>query len=164
MALTKIIATAILLAFAQAAPINDKPLDGTTTGNSASPSVIFTPSNVQADHCGPSSFANQTSDASPLVDDCIHLANNIIGDGTWTSNPLGHRQLAKYGTCVFGVEGGDGTIIIQAYKVGNEDIRDLIFDSINKFQSDGKVGSKGRMDCDAVLGLRIPVEWGLYHT
>jgi hypothetical protein len=45
---------------------------------------------------------------------------------------------------------------------GNGDIRDLVRDSINRFQWNGLVGSKGDMHCQ---GLGNPaVSWGLYHT
>jgi hypothetical protein len=50
------------------------------------------------------------------------------------------------------------------YKVGNQDIIDLINDSVSKFQRDGLVGSKGVMNCQQ-LGLDLTyVLWGLYHT
>ncbi len=33
--------------------------------------------------CGDSTFENRASTASPLVKDCLHLHDNIVGDGTW---------------------------------------------------------------------------------
>jgi Pathogen effector len=60
------------------------------------------------------------------------------------TNIQGQRRLVSYGSCAFGVTVGfEGTAV-----VGNEDIRDLVRDSITKFRrSDGKVGSKGTMTC-----------------
>jgi hypothetical protein len=43
-------------------------------------------------------------------------------------------------------------------KIGNEDVRDLIRDSIAKFSWQGKVGAGGRIEYNG------GVTWGLYHT
>jgi len=109
--------------------------------------------------CGGSTFENQSSGGSPTVADCRRLHDNIAGDGTWISNPNTQRTLATYGTCAFGV---DNTGLGIA-RIGNEDIRDLIRDSINRFQWNNLVGAKGRMTCQGPTGDQT-VTWGLYHT
>jgi hypothetical protein len=77
-----------------------------------------------------------------------------------------HRKIASYGTCAFGLKGSGGgsASVIQ---IGNEDIIDLIRDSIGKgFAFDGKVGAKGRMSCqEAGAGQSgAMMEWGIYHN
>ncbi|KAK0665349.1 putative necrosis-inducing factor-domain-containing protein [Cercophora samala] len=134
-------------AAAVAAPARNK----RGNGSSENPAQVL---KTRDNHCGASSFENRTSNGSPQVSDCWRIFNNIAGDGTWTINGFGHRTLATYGTCAFGVD----TSAIWTY-VGNEDIRDLIRDSINKYQWNGKVGSRGNMQCSGVA-----VTWGVYHT
>jgi hypothetical protein len=43
--------------------------------------------------------------------------------------------------------------------MGNEDVRDLIYDSISRFQWQGKVGASGNTTCKG-----MGVTWGLYHS
>lgn len=157
MILTKAIVVAMLLISTQAAPV---PSDNTST-NKDSPREIFT---TQSNHCGTSTFENRTSEASPTVADCIQLSNNIIGDGDWTKKSGGQNSIASYGTCTFGgqfaVGGGN-------FRIGNEDIRDLIFDSIEKFQWNGLVGARGIMPCDVTSHrgrTQYSILWAIYHT
>ena len=75
------------------------------------------------------------------------------------------HQLAQYGTCAFGVDAHGGIASKGAFYVGNEDVRDVIVDSIARFQWDDngeeKVGTRGVMRCQP---NGISVEWGIYHT
>ncbi|KAK4171041.1 putative necrosis-inducing factor-domain-containing protein [Triangularia setosa] len=96
----------------------------------------------RANHCGASSFVGETSGGSPNAYDCMRLHDNIAGDGTWTRGQ-GIFELAKWGNCKFIVENLGGYL----YNIGNEDIRDLIRDSVNAFQRDGRVGATGVTDC-----------------
>ncbi|KAK1757767.1 putative necrosis-inducing factor-domain-containing protein [Echria macrotheca] len=121
--------------------------------------------------CGSSNFTNESSDASPLVSDCLHLADNIRGGGTWVFQSGGTQfQLAQSGTCAFGVQTEcipfqcvHGGILV---KIGNQDIIDVIEGSVARFAtSEGKVGSKGHMFCQEVGDEHpIPVLWGIYHS
>jgi hypothetical protein len=115
------------------------------------------------DHCQISSFIDQTSDASPPVEDCKQIIKNIEGDGgaTWTTGISGQRQLVSYGECKFGVQsksGADGNV---TFKVGSQDIIDLINEAIKRFGGGGKVGAKGIVDCDGNVH-DTTIEWGLY--
>ncbi|KAF9037505.1 Ecp2 effector protein, partial [Panaeolus papilionaceus] len=113
-------------------------------------------------HCGGSSFENQWRASAPLVSDCQTLANNIRGDGDWTQSTVsGQRQIASFGSCHFGVEGADG-VTLASYRVGNEDVMDIIHDSITKFQRDGRVAAKGVMPCDNIATGSVSVLWGIY--
>ncbi|KAL4745304.1 hypothetical protein BDW72DRAFT_211523 [Aspergillus terricola var. indicus] len=115
------------------------------------------------DYCRDSTFVDQTSDASPSVEDCMQIVKNIQGtDGNWeVENAIGNQhQLVQYGGCAFGVQGigKDGNI---DYYIGAQDIVDIITDSVNKFGGSGKVGAKGEMECDGTVKDQT-VEWGLY--
>lgn len=114
------------------------------------------------DYCGASSFENQGSDASPLVEDCLTIIKNIEGtDGEWNISPLKkQRELVHYGSCRFGVEGTNikGNV---SFNVGAQDIVDIIRDAIKMFGSTGRVGAKGKMQCSGNI-KKQDVEWGLY--
>lgn len=116
-------------------------------------------------HCGDSTFENRVSSASPSVADCRQLAENIKSDDTWLTWNGGHTTLVKYGSCAFGVE-GEGFSSLKNFYVGNEDIRDLIFDSIARFEWEGKVGSRGVVQCQdfSSFAKNVKVEWGIFHT
>lgn len=133
---------ALLLASVQAAPA---PTAMTATTRTHSPLT---------NDCGPSSFTDESSSASPTVADCQQLAANIAGGGSWTLSLGVRRTLATYGTCAFGAE----TTGIVTY-IGNEDIIDLINSSIGYYSWDGLVGAKGTMSCQ-----ETDVIWGIFHT
>ncbi|KID87249.1 hypothetical protein MGU_05659 [Metarhizium guizhouense ARSEF 977] len=115
------------------------------------------------DDCGASTFENHSSNGSPLVADCRQIAANIANGGTWTVANIGQRQLVQYGTCAFGVE------VLKPFdafttRIGNQDIIDLINESINRFQWQDKVGAAGNMMCQTESFSENRVAWGLYHT
>jgi hypothetical protein len=155
-----ITALSILIGSISAAPLNS----ALTTRNAAAPEVLFKPSPADSiNDCGDSSFENQTSGASPSVNDCLQIAANIGGGGSWNvENELHHQhQLVQYGSCALGVQGsGDGAW----FNVGNQDIIDLIHSSINMYQWNGLVGSKGSMPCQGPPSENVSVTWGIYHT
>lgn len=149
---------ALLAASAQAAPAPAPAPAPAVTPNGMSAAVIFQATAASINDCGDSSFENQTSGASPTVADCLKIAENIAGGGTWTTWGNPQRQLVQYGSCAFGVQTNEGTW----YKVGNQDIIDLIHSSIEKFQWNGLVGAKGSMNCQSLDDSWVGVEWGLY--
>ncbi|PPQ76545.1 hypothetical protein CVT24_010962 [Panaeolus cyanescens] len=121
-------------------------------------------SRASINNCADSTFVNQSSGGSPLVSDCLQIAANIAGGGTWTAPLLFPTQLVQYGTCAFGTQSGFH-LGVSNYKVGNADIIDIINDSVNRFQWYGRVGAKGRMPCQVdPIQLNIMVDWGIYHT
>ncbi|KAF1935723.1 hypothetical protein EJ02DRAFT_415327 [Clathrospora elynae] len=128
----------------------------------ASPVAFNLVARKSVNDCGDSTFINQSSDGSPLISDCQQIASNIAGGGTWTVAD-GQHQLVQFGTCAFGVQPYDG--LNFAY-IGNQDIIDLINESIRRFSYNGKVGSKGEMGCQSGQGLvgGVDVNWGLYHN
>jgi Pathogen effector len=153
-------AVAMLLMSVKAAP-----LAATVTPNAQSPAALFKPSAANSvNDCGDSSFTNETSNASPSVNDCLQIASNIGGGGTWEVENIAQQQhqLVQYGSCALGVQ-GSGSGQGDWFHVGNQDIIDLIHSSIDMYQWNGKVGSKGNMPCQGAGG-NVNVNWGLYHT
>ncbi|RDH36197.1 glycoside hydrolase [Aspergillus welwitschiae] len=116
------------------------------------------------DECGDSTFVDQTSDASPKVEDCRQIIKNIEGDATtaWTTQVVGHnqREIASHASCHFGVEATKTNGNVN-FKVGGQDVIDIINDAIAKFARDGLVGAKGNMDCNGNVKSE-PVLWGIY--
>lgn len=117
------------------------------------------------DTCGDSTFENDISGASPLVEDCLQIIKNIEGDtgDDYTTNIVEQRELLHFGTCAFGVEAtkvnGNANFV-----VGGQDVIDIINEAVKRFgDSGGKVGAKGNMDCNGNVKQQ-PVLWGIYHT
>ncbi|KAM0233352.1 hypothetical protein ACHAPO_007046 [Fusarium lateritium] len=114
------------------------------------------------DYCGKSTFVNRSSRGSPLVKDCRRIARNIAKGGSWKVGAGGeHHQQLQYGTCAFGIQGAKTQI--NRATIGNQDVIDLINDSIKKFQWKGRVGAEGVMSCKGWLDSRVDMKWGIYH-
>ncbi|KAJ5759971.1 hypothetical protein N7520_007127 [Penicillium odoratum] len=117
------------------------------------------------DECGDSTFENETSGASPLVDDCLTIIKNIEEDAStdFTTQVVGknQRELLSFGTCAFGVEATKVNGNVN-FVVGGQDVIDIINESIKQFATDGRVGAKGNMECNSNTSKRQPVLWGLY--
>jgi hypothetical protein len=125
-----------------AVPLNSQ----NSTPNDASPGVLFAPAPGNSiNNCGDSSFDNETSRASPTVSDCLQIAANIAGGGYWEiDGSIRQHQLVQYGSCAFGVQHAYNADVLN-YNVGNSDIIDLIHSSVDKYQWNGLIGSKGIM-------------------
>ncbi|CAK7233354.1 hypothetical protein SCUCBS95973_008566 [Sporothrix curviconia] len=79
-----------------------------------------------------------TSDASPLVSDCMQIVTNIQGtNGEWEIENVEatQHQIAQSGTCKFGVQGNGGGN--PGFHVGAQDIVDIITSSIADYASSG---------------------------
>ncbi|KAL2132722.1 hypothetical protein VTI74DRAFT_3432 [Chaetomium olivicolor] len=95
------------------------------------------------------------------------IGSNIEGDASteFTHRITGHREILSYGTCAFGIERTGGTGGAVEFKVGGQDVIDIINDSVKKFGGRGKVGARGVMPCDGTtVGTTVDVLWGIYHT
>lgn len=115
--------------------------------------------------CGDSSFVDQTSGASPKIEDCRQIIKNIRGDAStdWTTQVVGknQREIAHHASCHFGVEATKVNGNVN-FVVGGQDVIDIINDTIEKFgNSDGKVGAKGDMKCNG-NSKQQNVKWGIY--
>ena len=152
------LALAIFIAAAECAPAQSSP-------TSLNPAAVLkgraSDLAKRINDCDDSTFENQTSGGSPSTLDCQRLANDIAGDNTWVILPGVQKTLHTFGSCAFGVDNLGGGLIY----VGNDDIRDLIHDSISRFEWNGLVGAKGNMYCQSSAGVRPQyMEWGIYHT
>lgn len=69
-----------------------------------------------------------------------------MANGRWRTPSGAQHQLVQAGECAFGVQGlvKDGNI---GYLIGNQDIIDIINESIERFGGSGRVGAKGTMSC-----------------
>lgn len=75
--------------------------------------------------------------------------------------PLEKQQaICVHKSCKFGVT-GKGIHGNVDFKVGAQDVIDLVRDSISKFGGGGRVGSKGTMNCKGNIKGQT-VDWGLY--
>lgn len=119
--------------------------------------------------CGTSSFTGLTAPTnSPFIADCQAIANKVIGWGTFQFSagfPLDGSDVAilQSGTCQFVL----GTKSVFLVNVGDQDVADLINDSIKQFSginSDGNpvVEAEGKMGCNAVAAsTQAKVTWSL---
>jgi hypothetical protein len=117
------------------------------------------------DYCGDPSFENQSSDASPLVEDCKQMIRNIEEDAStdYEHRITGHREILKHESCAFGIERTGGTGGAVQFKVGGQDVIDAVNESIKRFASNGRVGAKGVFRCPGTtVNTNVNVEWGIY--
>ncbi|CAG8890307.1 unnamed protein product [Penicillium egyptiacum] len=113
------------------------------------------------DFCGASTFVDQTSGASPPVDDCKQIIKDIQGTSkAWHPFIERQRGIVDSGNCVFGVT-GKGRKGNSQFDIGAQDVIDIINDSIHKFGGSGKIGAKGTMQCNGNI-KKQNVEWGIY--
>jgi len=96
------------------------------------------------------------SSASPLASDCQGILN-IITDGEWDVN-FGTSQLAKYNTCKFMVHNSN----FSPVAIGDYDVASVVKMLIDKFESNGLVGGKGRMQCNRPTDAWV--DFYLSHT
>ncbi|KAK3354594.1 putative necrosis-inducing factor-domain-containing protein [Neurospora tetraspora] len=111
---------------------------------------------------------DQTSEHSPYSVDCKQISINVGAGGSWKwmTGPK-QKIIAKYGTCLVGVEGGEGVLWGNWLRTGNEDVVWMIEETLKlPFYNGEKVGSKGTMECST---LTLPhrdfaIKWGVWHT
>lgn len=116
-----------------------------------------------ADSCGASSYIRKTSGNSPLVSDCASIRDYYAGHqgryvAYWSDRAFnsGYCRLVITNTCVFGVKSKS----FYAVNVGSRDISDLTRDSIDKFQSNRRVGAEGHMICNG--DQPTSVDWAIF--
>lgn len=138
----------------------------------------------RADYCDGTTWEGQTSLGSPVVSDCLTLADRL-GEFTWTIPTSGQKQIAQvctkawipllyvwdndrelndtcqWGTCAFGVRNIDQRIATPF--IGNDNVRDLIRGAVQRFEWNSRIGAKGVTSCRWNSGALTPIEWGLYH-
>ena len=93
-------------------------------------------------HGGHSSFVDE-NDCERII---VSIIDNITTD--WRYHITGQRRLVSFGSCTFGVKSVDRLISAVEFKVGGQDVIDIIRDSMRQFGGDtGRIGAEGEMSC-----------------
>ncbi|KAH8905803.1 hypothetical protein BR93DRAFT_928375 [Coniochaeta sp. PMI_546] len=122
---------------------------------------------LPTDKEGRCDLAHEVIDAtgpdSPLAADCMHLAHRIRGAGEWTVEAyvLAEHQLVEWRSCAFAIKPIQFALVVL---IGNQDIIDLLRDSVRDFTIDGKVAAHGKMWCMNNPGAAVQVRWGIYKN
>lgn len=148
-----------------------------TTGNAShpSPSTTYDVGSTHFWHgeemygtCGRLWYTkNQTTENSPLVQDCLQLLHNIGKGGRWTTHTRATRELARYNTCHFSIKDVSSASAYFTFYVEMADIRHAIMSSIKQFSSGERVAAQGRFRCRGWAWLetayhRWDVLWKIY--
>ncbi|KAB5513340.1 putative necrosis-inducing factor-domain-containing protein [Coniochaeta sp. 2T2.1] len=127
--------------------------------------LSFTPtaSGKSVNDCSPSTFTDQTTRVSPLIEHCQKTADNIRDGGKWRVETLTARwhQILQYRSCAFSVYAVDN---LAYFKIGNQDIIDLIGDAIRMFGRDGYVGANDTMNCQTTANWVNGVRWYIWYN
>lgn len=141
-------------------PIN--PRDLSSNNNTFVPRGEF----FYCDEAG-STFVNQVSTASPLVDDCLNMINTIVTyDQRWVTDATSPIELIHSGTCHFNVQGE--WYQHQDTYFGNGDVIHFVLDSIKRFKSNGRIGAYGVTRCRWTRNendndeQKSTIRWGIY--
>ncbi|KAK5654217.1 hypothetical protein OQA88_7392 [Cercophora sp. LCS_1] len=116
----------------------------------------------------PKDMVNNTTPDAPLVEDCMHLLQNIAKGGRWTTRHNRRREIARYGSCHFGVKKRSKftlDFMYLTYSVEMEDVRYAILESIKEFGSeDGHVAAEGKFAClgPQLIETLFDVDWYIY--
>ncbi|KAK0656980.1 putative necrosis-inducing factor-domain-containing protein, partial [Cercophora newfieldiana] len=105
-----------------------------------------------ANDCGLTDIVDQTTEGSPLIEDCKEIVRIYNTDQmttfTFEADGSQHRVF-QTGTCAFGVQtycpNGQCPKKGILVKIGDEDVRDLVQLSIDTFPWKGRVGALGHM-------------------
>lgn len=111
-----------------------------------------------------STYTEETSGASPLIDDCLVIVKNIQGtSGSWNKPIEEQYGIAHYGTCTFGIE-GKGRHGNANVDIGAQDIVDIIRYTSKHWGNGGdKMGGKGIMQCNGNI-KKEELHWAIYTT
>ncbi|KAB5511420.1 hypothetical protein GE09DRAFT_690361 [Coniochaeta sp. 2T2.1] len=116
-------------------------------------------------HCGDSNFENRGGSAKGA--DCLQIIRNIEADGSteWSQGITGQREILSFGSCHFGIERTGGTGGAVMFKVGGQDVIDIINEAVKQFGQGDTFGARGTMSCDGTTaGTHVNVMWGIYGT
>lgn len=99
------------------------------------------------DWCRSSTFEEYDTDKKPKADDCMQIVRNIDNSkGDHTVGIGGYKNIQDFGECALFTKGkAEGNVV---YKIGNQDIIDIITDCVNKFEKDGRVACEGHTTCN----------------
>jgi hypothetical protein len=109
-----------------------------------------------------STYIEETTSDSPLIDDCLVIVKNIEGTtGSWNRMIEIQYGIAHHGTCTFGIE-GKGRHGNANVDVGAQDIVDIIrYTSKHWGHGTGKMQGKGVMQCNGNIKQQ-ELHWAIY--
>jgi hypothetical protein len=164
MLLTFVLAT---MAFLLASVVSTAPLaqPDLISPTEASTSVKFLANRSKqnsVNDCNDSTFESNSGLGSPLISDCLQIATNIAGGGTWEVETVTckHHQLVQYGTCALGVRCCASDAFVN---IGNQDIIDVIQFSVDHFAWNGTIAASGSMECQSGRAWDW-LDWNIYHA
>lgn len=106
-------------------------------------------------YCTPLEYVDRTGSGSPSSEQCLDTCRSINSDaGDWgvdfNGKPDGYIDHMLHHDCGFSVTRLQGDTSDSSFLMHNQDILDLIDESINKFGGThgGNVGAEGTMMCD----------------
>ncbi|CAG8003003.1 unnamed protein product [Penicillium nalgiovense] len=109
-----------------------------------------------------STYIEETTSGSPLIDDCLVIVKNIEGTtGSWNRLIEIQYGIASYGTCTFGIEGKGrhGNVNVD---VGAQDIVDIIrYTSKHWGHGTDRMQGKGVMQCHGNIKQQ-ELHWSIY--
>lgn len=99
------------------------------------------------DWCRSSTFEKDDADKRPAVGDCLQIVKNIDNSkGDHTVGIGSEKNIQDFGECAFYTKGyAEGNVV---YRIGNQDIIDIIRDCVKQFEEDGRVACKGHTTCN----------------
>lgn len=109
-------------------------------------------------------WISETTGGSPLWRDCLEIVNRQVEPFHQLQITGDYRVLIRHGTCAFGAKAltlnsePDGSIPIWWTNIGDEDIRDLVIEAVNRFKWYEFVGGRGVTQCAESI-----VEWAIYR-
>jgi hypothetical protein len=108
-----------------------------------------------------STYIEETSGGSPLIDDCLHIVENIEGtSGSWIKPIERQFGILHYGECYFGIEGKGRKGNVDEY-VGAQDAVDIIRYAAKHWGDGTRMGGKGVMQCNGNIKQQ-EVHWAIY--
>lgn len=122
---------------------------------------------LDVDHefrCDPSTYEDQTSDASPPTSDCKKMLEELKSKKRRHVDRVeGHApqdsHVREVHLQVYAETGGSNS----HFFVGYGDVIEILEQAIEIFDRDGKIRAKGTMECGGDLGSGSDaVEWGLF--
>lgn len=110
-----------------------------------------------------SSYTDESTGGSPLIEDCLHIVKNIEGtSGHWIKPIERQFGILHYGTCVFGITGKGRKGNADEY-VGAQDAVDVIRYAAKHWGDGKRMQGKGTFTCKGNIKKQT-VDWAIYHA
>ncbi|KAL1835645.1 hypothetical protein VTJ49DRAFT_6299 [Mycothermus thermophilus] len=98
-------------------------------------------------YCYLTAFDDEISDGGALISDCQKLADSLKGTSHKEVDSR-DRHYATYGTCTFVLKRSPYDSYNNTAVVGDQDVKDLVRASIERYSHEGHVKVRGLMRCN----------------